>query len=76
VAGFFMRNYDGTMPTAREAQLQRLIRITDRQIAEIDARLLGALSEEDARRAIETAAELQVTRLDLQELLAAESPGA
>ena len=56
------------MPQSKEA-LQRMLRITKDQLAPIEARLTGSLSEAELNELLEKATDLQMKIAELYDLL-------
>ena len=62
------------MPTARKAQLLRILHAIEQRIAHIESRLLDAKTADEINEAIETAASLQISLDDIMELIRQEPP--
>jgi hypothetical protein len=56
------------MAQTKEA-LRRLLAIAEQQLSAVEGRLLGVLSEEEMRSALDAVAELQIKRDELRTLL-------
>jgi hypothetical protein len=60
------------MPQSKET-LQRILRVTEQQLAQIEARLVETLCEEERSNVINRAADLQIKSRELRDLLRGEA---
>jgi hypothetical protein len=74
VAGFFARDYHGSMPQTGHA-LQNLLKMIEEQLADVEVRLMNPVSEDESSRLLSKAADLHLQLEEIRAILNEASRG-